>query len=70
MTQGDLNLLQHPVAEQLLRSKHPARLAYTWRDGSPRVVPMWFHWNGTEIVLGTPAGARNSECCRSARPWP
>ncbi len=29
-----------PVAQQLLQSTIPARLAYTWRDGTPRVVPM------------------------------
>ena len=52
--QGSVALLNDPVAQELLRSTSPARLAYVWRDGSPRVVPMWFHWNGKEIVLGTP----------------
>jgi len=51
--QGGLALLNHPVAQHLLQSTLPARLAYTWRDGSPRVVPIGFHWNGKEIVLGT-----------------
>jgi len=55
--QGDLALLQHPVSQELLRSKIPARLAYIWTDGTPRVVPIWFHWNGREIVLGTPPKA-------------
>jgi PPOX class probable F420-dependent enzyme len=55
--QGDLSLLQDPVAQELLQSRIPARLAYTWTDGSPRVVPIWFHWNGSEIVLGTPPRA-------------
>ena len=55
--QGDLSLLQHPSSKQLLESKIPARLAYVWTDGTPRVIPMWFHWNGTEIVLGTPPKA-------------
>jgi hypothetical protein len=31
--------------------------AYVWMDGSPRVVPIWFHWNGREFVLGTPPKA-------------
>jgi PPOX class probable F420-dependent enzyme len=48
---GDAALLAHPVAEALLRSRLPARLAYIARDGTPRVVPMLFHWNGEEIVL-------------------
>jgi hypothetical protein len=51
--QGDLALLNHPVAQQLLQSTIPARLAYVWPDGTPRVVPIGFHWNGREIVLGT-----------------
>ena len=55
--QGDLSLLQHPASQELLRSKIPARLAYVWTDGTPRVVPIWFHWNGSEIVMATPPKA-------------
>ena len=55
--QGDISLLDHPVAQSLLRSTVPARFAYSWTDGTPRVVPIWFHWDGHEIVLGTPANA-------------
>jgi hypothetical protein len=55
--QGDLSLLNDPVAQRLLQSTLPARLAYNWKDGTPRVVPIWFHWNGKEIVLGTPPDA-------------
>ena len=55
--QGDLNLLRDPVAQQLLQSKSPAHLAYNWRDGTPRVVPIGFHWNGSEIVLATATDA-------------
>jgi hypothetical protein len=55
--QGDLALLEDPVAQRLLASPLPARLAYAWSDGTPRLVPIGFHWNGTEIVLGTPTDA-------------
>jgi hypothetical protein len=55
--QGSLSLLQHPVAQELLHSQIPARLAYVAGDGTPRVVPIWFHWTGTEIVLGSPPNA-------------
>jgi PPOX class probable F420-dependent enzyme len=55
--QGDLSLLQHPAAQELLQSKIPARLAYVWTDGTPRVVPIWFHWNGREIVMASPEKA-------------
>ena len=55
--QGDVGLLNDPVAQQLLQSTFPARFAYNWTDGTPRVVPIGFHWNGAEIVLGTPPDA-------------
>lgn len=50
---GTLDLLGHPIARELLRSRLPARLAYISRDGTPRVVPMQFHWTGSEIVLSS-----------------
>ena len=51
-------LLQNdPVAQDLLRSAIPARLAYVWRDGTPRVVPMWFHWTGQQFLMGAPPNA-------------
>ena len=55
--QGSLELLKDPVADALLGSANPARLAYTWTDGSPRVVPIWFHWTGEVFVLDSPPGA-------------
>jgi len=55
--QGSLELLQHPASRSLLQSNIPARLAYLWTDGTPRVVPIWFHWDGNQFILGTPAKA-------------
>jgi Pyridoxamine 5'-phosphate oxidase len=55
--QGDVSLLNDPVAQQLLQSTIPARLAYNWTDGTPRVVPIWFHYDGKQIVMGTPSKA-------------
>jgi len=55
--QGSLELLQLPASKELLQSTIPARLAYVWTDGTPRVIPIWFHWNEREFVLGTPAKA-------------
>src|SRR5436309_15001785 len=46
-----------PVAGQLLQAAPLARLAYTWLDGTPRVVPMWFHWTGEAFLLGAPPNA-------------
>jgi len=53
--QGDLVLLNDPIAQQLLQSTKMAHLAYNWGDGTPRVVPIWFYWNGTELVMATPS---------------
>ena len=51
--QNPLEVLNDPMAQVLLQSAIPARFAYTATDGSPRVVPMGFFWNGAEIVLAT-----------------
>ena len=62
--QGDLANLNDPVAQRLLQSTIPARFAYNWRDDTPRVVPIGFHWNGREIVLGTPPDAPKMKVLR------
>lgn len=53
LPQGDLRLLETDLAQQLLHSPIPARLGFVATDGTPRVVPTWFEWNGTEIVMVT-----------------
>jgi hypothetical protein len=53
LPQGNLALLESGLAQRLLCSTIPARLAYTVRDGTPRVVPIWFHWTGEELVMAT-----------------
>jgi nitroimidazol reductase NimA-like FMN-containing flavoprotein (pyridoxamine 5'-phosphate oxidase superfamily) len=55
--QGDVELLEDPVAQELLSSRELARLAYTWTDGAPRVVPIWFHWTGRALTFGSPERA-------------
>ena len=66
--QGDLKLLQDPVAQELLQTKIPARLAYIASDGTPRVLPIWFHWNGREIVMGTlPKAAKLKSLARNPK---
>lgn len=55
--QGETALLDEPVAQRPLRSTIPARLAYTGRDGTPRVVPVAFHRDGSDVVIGTWADA-------------
>lgn len=53
-SQGNLSLLNDAVAQTLLTSTNIAHLAYIWDDGTPRVVPIWFHWDGKALVMGTP----------------
>jgi len=55
--QGSLDLLNDPIAQEMLQAPIPLRLAYNWSDGSPRCVPIGFHWNGSEIVIGSPPDA-------------
>jgi nitroimidazol reductase NimA-like FMN-containing flavoprotein (pyridoxamine 5'-phosphate oxidase superfamily) len=62
--QGDIGLLEDPIAKQLLQSRQLARFAYTWRDGTPRVVPIWFHWTGSAVALGTPVRAPKLQALR------
>jgi hypothetical protein len=53
LPQGDLRLLDSDGARRLLSSTVPARVAYIAMDGTPRVVPTWFHWTGDELVMPT-----------------
>ncbi len=53
LPQGDLRLLESDIARRLLTSTVPARVGYTAKDGTPRVVPSWFHWTGDELVMPT-----------------
>jgi hypothetical protein len=77
MTQ--LSELTDPVAVELLSSTEPAHLAYAGLDGFPRTVPIWFHWTGSEVVLGTPQGAPKVRALQTnprvavsidSKPWP
>src|SRR5258707_1349911 len=63
--QGDVDLLQDPVAQQLLQSKSLAHLAYNWQDGTPRVVPIGFYWNGQEIVMATATDAPKTKVLKN-----
>ena len=51
LPQGDLALLDSEVAQRLLAANIPARLAFTAYDGTPRVLPINFVFNGTEVVM-------------------
>jgi hypothetical protein len=53
LSQGDLKLLEHPVAQALLHSTELARLAYLGRDRAPRVIPVGFLWTDGRLVMAT-----------------
>ncbi|MBF5001523.1 pyridoxamine 5'-phosphate oxidase family protein [Nocardia sp. BSTN01] len=52
LPQGDVSLLDTPVAQELLTSTSLARLAYIGKDGTPRLIPVNFLWDGHEVVVG------------------
>jgi hypothetical protein len=52
-----MRVLNGPLAQELLASNIPARLAYTGRDGAPRAIPIAFHWDGARFVVCTPPNA-------------
>ena len=66
MTQGDVSPLTDPATAARLGAV--AHLAYQWSDGTPRVVPIWFQWNGQEVVMGTPPHARKVKALRDGDP--
>jgi len=57
----NVSLLNDPMAQKLLHSRIPARVAYVWHDGTPRVIALWFHWDGNQLVFGTQPIAPKSQ---------
>lgn len=49
-------ILANDVAQKLLK-RTIARLAYVARDGTPRVVPIGYHWDGTAFLMNTATNA-------------
>lgn len=50
------DILNRPISQELL-ARSLTRLAYVAKDGTPRVVPIGFTWNGSEIVMCTSKNA-------------
>jgi hypothetical protein len=53
---GVAEVLEKPITQEML-NRDIARLAYVAKDGTPRVVPIGFTWNGTEVVMCTTTNA-------------
>lgn len=49
-------VLEKPLSREML-DRDLARLAYVAKDGTPRVVPIAFTWNGSEVVMCTTTNA-------------
>jgi hypothetical protein len=45
------DVLNRPIARELIESRIPARVAYTALDGTPRVVPVNYLWTGSTVIL-------------------
>src|SRR5207237_8555248 len=52
-TQDVSRVLSDPLAQELMQSSIPARLAYLGLDGFPRAIPIGFHGNGVPFGLCT-----------------
>src|SRR5438105_1911401 len=48
-----METLNDPLAQELMHSNIPMRLAYTGLDGFPRAIPIGFWWDSTQFVLAT-----------------
>jgi hypothetical protein len=68
MEQQDIDdELSMPGAQEMLASTSAAHLAYTEKDGTPRVIPVGFFWTGDEFVIST-ATTSPKVTALSARP--
>lgn len=54
-------LMNDPIAQELLHAPIFARLAYNAKDGSPRVIPTGYFWNGQQFVMASPSNAPKVE---------
>jgi hypothetical protein len=52
-----IDVMNDPVAQELVNAPIHARFAYSARDGSPRVIPIGYSWNGEVFVMASPVNA-------------
>lgn len=60
-----LRVLKDPIAQELMQSRIPARLAYTAPDGTPRVIPIGFLWKDERLVICTIPGSPKVSALRA-----
>jgi hypothetical protein len=59
------SVLALPLARQLLADEPLARLAYTGRDGGPRVIPIAYLCDGTRLHMWTNPGSAKVAALRA-----
>jgi hypothetical protein len=60
-----MGVMNDPLAQELMRSAIPARLAYVGPDGFPRVVPVGSLWNGAQLIVCTATNAPKVRALRA-----
>jgi Pyridoxamine 5'-phosphate oxidase len=48
-----MEVLNDPLAQELMHSPLLARMAYNGMDGTPRAIPIGYLWNGAGFVMCT-----------------
>lgn len=66
--QGHPRLLADETAARILESTQMAHLAYVWHDGTPRCTAIWFHWNGSQVVMASPVNAPKAAVLTAGSP--
>ena len=46
-------VMELPIAKQLVREEPILHLSYTARDGAPRVIPIGYVWDGARFLMWT-----------------
>ena len=60
-----IQVMNDPLAHDLLNSNIPARLAYIGLDGCPRAIPIGFLWTGSHFVIGKAANSPKMNALRT-----
>lgn len=58
-------ILAKPIAQDLLRSNIPARVAYVALDGTPRVIPVGYWVGPDDIRFYSPVNSRKIDAIRA-----
>jgi hypothetical protein len=58
------DVLNRPISQELL-NRDLTRLAYIAPDGTPRCIPIGFSWNGSTLVMCSPANAAKIRALRA-----